>query len=168
MIDWCLVFNATFSNTSAISWRPVLVDYPKRTTDHGQATGKLYHLRLRVECTLFVIYKAGANQGGPSVYFKSTFFYSNASRIKIRWGHQHDRRLELKEVLMILRPQLLLIQFLLHNYENKFLLYSSVLSDHFVLWIMFNRYFAYSRFDSKIISRTIFLCELLPLPRGKW
>jgi hypothetical protein len=25
----------------------------------GQATGKLYHLRLRVECTLFVIYKAG-------------------------------------------------------------------------------------------------------------
>jgi hypothetical protein len=21
--------------------------------DHGQATGKLYHLRLRVECTLF-------------------------------------------------------------------------------------------------------------------
>jgi hypothetical protein len=25
----------------------------KRTTDHGQATGKLYHMRLRVECTLF-------------------------------------------------------------------------------------------------------------------
>jgi hypothetical protein len=24
-----------------------------RTTDHRQATGKLYHLRLRVECTLF-------------------------------------------------------------------------------------------------------------------
>jgi hypothetical protein len=24
---------------------------------HGQATGKLYHLRLRVECTFFVIYK---------------------------------------------------------------------------------------------------------------
>jgi hypothetical protein len=37
-------------------------EYPERTTDHmdhGQATGKLYHLRLRVECTLFVIYKAG-------------------------------------------------------------------------------------------------------------
>ena len=30
---------------------------------------------------------------------------------------------------------------------------------------MFNRYFAYFRCDSKIISRTIFLCELLPLPR---
>ena len=29
-----------------------------RTTDNGQAAGKLYHLRLRVECTLFVIYKA--------------------------------------------------------------------------------------------------------------
>ena len=31
----------------------------ERTTDHGQATGKLYHLRLQVECTLLVIYKAG-------------------------------------------------------------------------------------------------------------
>jgi hypothetical protein len=30
-------------------------------TIHGQVTGKLYHLRLRVECTFFVIYKAGAN-----------------------------------------------------------------------------------------------------------
>jgi hypothetical protein len=28
-------------------------EYPERTTDHGQATGKLYHFRLRVECTLF-------------------------------------------------------------------------------------------------------------------
>jgi len=28
-------------------------EYPERTTDHGQATGKLYQLRLRVECTLF-------------------------------------------------------------------------------------------------------------------
>ena len=57
MIDLFLVFNATFSNMSAISWRPVLVmeeaEYPERTTDHGQVTGKLYHLRLRAECTLF-------------------------------------------------------------------------------------------------------------------
>ena len=57
LIDWFLVFNATFSNISAISRRAVLVveeaKYPERTTDHGQATGKLYHLRLRVECTLF-------------------------------------------------------------------------------------------------------------------
>ena len=50
MIDWCLVIDATFSNISAKSWRPVLV---------GQATDKLYHFRLRVECNLFVIYKAG-------------------------------------------------------------------------------------------------------------
>ena len=28
-------------------------EYPERTTDHGNVTGKLYHLRLRVECTLF-------------------------------------------------------------------------------------------------------------------
>jgi hypothetical protein len=27
-------------------------EYPERTTDHGQATDKHYHLRLRVECTL--------------------------------------------------------------------------------------------------------------------
>jgi hypothetical protein len=40
-----LVFNATFSNISAILWRPVLVV--------EEATGKLDHLRLQVECTLF-------------------------------------------------------------------------------------------------------------------
>jgi len=34
-------------------------EYLERTTYHGQATAKLDHLRLRVECTLFVIYKAG-------------------------------------------------------------------------------------------------------------
>jgi hypothetical protein len=48
-----LVFNATFSNISAISWRPVLVveeaGVPRENHDHGKATGKLYHLRLRVE-----------------------------------------------------------------------------------------------------------------------
>jgi len=67
---WFLVFNATFSNISAISWRPVLVveeaEYPESTTDHGQVTGKLYHLRLRVECTLFVIYKSGRE---PTLYW---------------------------------------------------------------------------------------------------
>jgi len=31
---------------------------PERTTDHGQATGKIYHLQLWVECAL-LIYKAG-------------------------------------------------------------------------------------------------------------
>ena len=53
---WFIVLNATFSHCSAISWRPVSVvdEYPKRTTDHGQATDKLHHLRLRVECTMFL------------------------------------------------------------------------------------------------------------------
>jgi len=44
------VFNATFSNISAILWRPVLVveeaEVPGENSAHGQATGKLYHLRL--------------------------------------------------------------------------------------------------------------------------
>jgi hypothetical protein len=31
--------------------------YLERTTDHGQTTGKPYQLQLRVEYTLFVIYK---------------------------------------------------------------------------------------------------------------
>jgi hypothetical protein len=83
---WC--FNATFNNISAISWRPVLVmeeagvpsekceadvaatlhfnGRRRRTTDHGKASGKFYHLRLRVECTLFVIYKAGRE---PTAYW---------------------------------------------------------------------------------------------------
>jgi hypothetical protein len=42
-LDWFFMLNATFSNVSAISWRPVLVveeaGVPERTTDHGQATG---------------------------------------------------------------------------------------------------------------------------------
>jgi hypothetical protein len=50
---------------------------PERTTDHGQATGKLYHLRLRVECTLFVIYKSGREpiycKKLVQVIFKSRF-----------------------------------------------------------------------------------------------
>jgi uncharacterized DUF497 family protein len=57
------VFNVTFSNISAISWGPVLVveeaEYQERTTDHRQATGKLYLLQLQVECIIFVNYKAG-------------------------------------------------------------------------------------------------------------
>ena len=61
-------FNATFNIISAISWRPVLVveeaGVPsekcedavaaalhfnggrRKTTDHGQASGKFYHLRM--------------------------------------------------------------------------------------------------------------------------
>jgi hypothetical protein len=46
-----MVFNATFSNIQLYHgdqfywWRKP--EFPKRTTDHGQATGKLYHLRMR-------------------------------------------------------------------------------------------------------------------------
>jgi hypothetical protein len=65
LIHWFLVISATFRNIAAISCRPVLVVeescVPEITTDHGQATGKMYYLRLRVECILFVIYKAGSN-----------------------------------------------------------------------------------------------------------
>jgi hypothetical protein len=62
---WC--FNATFNNISAISWRPVLVEEEAGENHRPwQATGKLYHLRLRVECTLIVIYKAGSE---PTPYW---------------------------------------------------------------------------------------------------
>ena len=46
-------FNKYFSYIMATSFRGGRSwEYPERTTDHGQATGNLYHLRLRVECTL--------------------------------------------------------------------------------------------------------------------
>ena len=52
---WCLMpLSAIFQlyHGGQFSWwkKP---EYPERTTDHGQATSKLYHLRLGVECTLF-------------------------------------------------------------------------------------------------------------------
>jgi hypothetical protein len=40
-------------------------EYSERTIDHRPATGKLYHLRLRIDCTIFVIYKAGLE---PTIY----------------------------------------------------------------------------------------------------
>ena len=45
-------FNATFSNISAISWRPVLLVREARVSGE-------YHLQLQVECTFFVMYTAG-------------------------------------------------------------------------------------------------------------
>jgi len=48
------VLNATFSNIAAISWRPVLVVEESGVPgENHRSTGKLYHLRVRVECTLF-------------------------------------------------------------------------------------------------------------------
>ena len=71
--DWfflILVFNATFRNISAISWRSGLVvekaGVPETTTVHGQATGKLYHLRLRGECTFFCNLES---RGEPTPYW---------------------------------------------------------------------------------------------------
>jgi hypothetical protein len=51
MIDfWYLTpLSAIFQQYHATSFSE---KYTKRTTDHGQSTGKLYHLRLRVECTI--------------------------------------------------------------------------------------------------------------------
>jgi len=52
-----LVINATFINISVLSWRPVLVveeaGVPGESHRPWARTGKLYHLRLRVECILF-------------------------------------------------------------------------------------------------------------------
>ena len=58
------VLIATFSNISAISWRPVLVVEEAGVPGENHRPWafnwyKVYYLRLRVDCTLFVIYKAG-------------------------------------------------------------------------------------------------------------
>ena len=56
---WILVFNATFSNISAISWRPVLVVEEARVPgeNHRPTMCKqlvnFITLRLRVDCILF-------------------------------------------------------------------------------------------------------------------
>ena len=45
-----IVFNATFNNISAISWRSVLLvgetENTEKTTDLSQVTDKLYHIML--------------------------------------------------------------------------------------------------------------------------
>ena len=58
---WCLTpLSAIFQlyHDDQFQWwkKP---EYPERTTDHGQATGKLYHLRCESSAPYFVIYKAG-------------------------------------------------------------------------------------------------------------
>ena len=53
-IDWLIVISANFKQYFSY----IKPEYPERTIDHGQSTGKLYHLRLQVECTFYVIYKA--------------------------------------------------------------------------------------------------------------
>jgi hypothetical protein len=46
-----VALNTKKSTTKNQSNQKKKPEYPKRTTDHGQAIGKLYHLRLRVEST---------------------------------------------------------------------------------------------------------------------
>jgi hypothetical protein len=59
------MLNATFSNISVISWRPVLVveeaGVPVENHVHGQKTDKLYHLRLRVHHFVYLFTKLGVN-----------------------------------------------------------------------------------------------------------
>jgi hypothetical protein len=61
LIFWCLTpLSAIFQlyhGDQCMWWKKP--ENLERTADHGQATGKLYHLWLRVECTLFEIYKSG-------------------------------------------------------------------------------------------------------------
>jgi len=44
----------------ATSFRWRKPEYLERTTDNEQAIGKLYHLRVRVECTFFSNLQSGA------------------------------------------------------------------------------------------------------------
>jgi hypothetical protein len=56
LIDFLWGFNATFSDISAMSWRPVLEVEEAGVPEENH---RLWTMRMRVECTLFVIYKTG-------------------------------------------------------------------------------------------------------------
>jgi hypothetical protein len=50
-------------------------EYPERTTDHGQVTGKHYHLRLQGECSLFsrVAAKSNSAYNMMNIVWATTF-----------------------------------------------------------------------------------------------
>ena len=46
MMVWFMVFNTTFNNISAISWRSDLLVEENGAPDLSQVTDKLYHIKL--------------------------------------------------------------------------------------------------------------------------
>jgi len=70
---WFLVFNTTFSNISAslnimaTSFSSGRSQNTRRTTNHGQATGKLITCGCESSASFFVIYKAGRK---PTPYWR--------------------------------------------------------------------------------------------------
>jgi len=71
--DWLLVFNANFSNISAISWRPVLVveEAGVRTRREPPTMGKyskLHHLRLQSRARTHAVLMIGLYEllGNPT------------------------------------------------------------------------------------------------------
>ena len=59
LIFWC--FNTTFSNISAISWRPVLVVEEAGVPGENHRPWASNWYTLSLAFTLYVIYKAGVN-----------------------------------------------------------------------------------------------------------
>ena len=72
-----MVFNASFSNISVISWRSVLLvvktGVPGETTDLPQVTDKCYHILLhRLHLTIFVLIGTDCICSCKSNYHTST------------------------------------------------------------------------------------------------
>jgi hypothetical protein len=83
------VLNATFSNISAISWRPVLVveEAGVPGENHGQATGKPYHLRLHIAEILLKVALSTINQSIKFLilflFHFPTLFFNYSMQVKL-------------------------------------------------------------------------------------
>jgi hypothetical protein len=44
--DWFMVLSASFNNISVMSWRSVLLEYPKKITNLSRVIDKLYYIML--------------------------------------------------------------------------------------------------------------------------